>query len=90
MSVGGRAYCGAWAENGPKGSSSFKVHHDIGKIEKGDLHMAMDHYSTALFVTGMADRLEDLADPETTTLGFNLKKSGCRSEFALRTKRKFE
>jgi hypothetical protein len=32
----------------------------LGKIEKGDPGVAMDHYSTVLFVMGMADRLGDL------------------------------
>jgi len=29
----------------------------LGKIEKGDPGVAMGHYSTVLFVMGMADRL---------------------------------
>ena len=61
--------------------------HGIGKIEKGDPGVAMGHYSTVLFVMGMADRLGDLVDPKNDNVGFSLKKSGCRSGFALRERR---
>lgn len=42
------------------------------KIEKGDPGVAMGHYSTVLFVMGMADRLGDVADARNDSVGLQL------------------
>src|SRR5712675_1931859 len=42
------------------------------KIEKGDPGVAMGHYSTVLFVLGMAERLGDVADPRNDKVGLQL------------------
>jgi hypothetical protein len=42
------------------------------KIEKGEPGVAMGHYSTVLFVMGMAERLGDLADPKNDKVGLQL------------------
>src|SRR5579863_2473717 len=42
------------------------------KIEKGDPGVAMGHYSTVLFVMGMAERLGDVADPRNDNVGLQL------------------
>src|SRR6185437_1483732 len=42
------------------------------KIEKGDPGVAMGHYSTVLFVMGMAERLGDVADPRYDNVGLQL------------------
>jgi DNA-binding XRE family transcriptional regulator len=42
------------------------------KIEKGDPGVAMGLYATVLFVMGMAERLEDLADPRNDSVGLQL------------------
>jgi DNA-binding XRE family transcriptional regulator len=44
----------------------------LGKIEKGDPGVAMGLYATVLFVIGMADRIADLADARTDTVGLQL------------------
>ena len=42
------------------------------KIEKGDPGVAMGHYSTVLFVLGMAERLADVAEPRNDSVGLQL------------------
>lgn len=42
------------------------------KIEKGEAGVAMELYATVLFVLGLVDRLADLADPKTDTVGLQL------------------
>jgi hypothetical protein len=42
------------------------------KIEKGDSGVAMGNYAMVLFVLGMTDRLSDLADPRSDTVGLQL------------------
>jgi len=42
------------------------------KIEKGDPGVALGLYSTVLFVMGMVDRLADLADPKSDSVGLQL------------------
>src|SRR5579872_6698717 len=42
------------------------------KIEKGDPGVAMGHYSTVLFVMGMAERLGDLAASKNDPVGLQL------------------
>ncbi len=44
----------------------------LNKIEKGAPGVALGHYATVLFVLGMAERLGDLADVRTDTVGLEL------------------
>ena len=44
----------------------------IGKAEKGGPGVAISTYASLLFVLGMADRLGDLADPRSDTVGLTL------------------
>lgn len=42
------------------------------KIEKGDPGVALGRYATVLFVMGLAERLADLVDPRSDTIGLQL------------------
>ena len=42
------------------------------KLEKGDPGVAVGIYATVLFVLGMTERLEDLADPKNDAVGLQL------------------
>lgn len=42
------------------------------KIEKGDPGVALGLYATVLFVLGLTDRLADLVDPRSDTIGLQL------------------
>jgi hypothetical protein len=42
------------------------------KIEKGNPGVAIGLYATVLFVMGMVERLADLADPKSDSLGLQL------------------
>lgn len=42
------------------------------KIEKGDPGVAFGLYATVLFVMGLTDRLADLVDPRSDTIGLQL------------------
>ena len=44
----------------------------LAKVEKGDPHVSMRIYATALFVLGMVDRLADVADPRHDAIGLEL------------------
>ena len=44
----------------------------LNKIEKGAHGVALGHYATVLFVLGMVERLGDLADVRTDTVGLQL------------------
>jgi DNA-binding XRE family transcriptional regulator len=44
----------------------------LGKIEKGDPGVSLGIYATVLFVLGLAERLGDLADIRTDTVGLAL------------------
>ena len=44
----------------------------LGKIEKGEQGVSMGHYAMVLFVLGMIDRLGNLADVKTDTVGLEL------------------
>lgn len=44
----------------------------LSKVEKGDPSVAMGIYATVLFVLGMADRLNDLADVKHDEVGLRL------------------
>lgn len=44
----------------------------LTKVEKGDPSVAIGLYATVLFVMGMADRLGDLADVKSDTVGLRL------------------
>lgn len=44
----------------------------LNKVEKGDPGVAMGNYAQVLFVLGLAERLSDLADVRTDTLGLEL------------------
>jgi DNA-binding XRE family transcriptional regulator len=42
------------------------------KIEKGDPSVALGLYATVLFIMGMVDRLSELADPKSDSVGLQL------------------
>jgi len=44
----------------------------LHKIEKGDPGVALGNYATVLFALGLADRLAQLADVRTDTVGLEL------------------
>ena len=44
----------------------------LNKIEKGDPGVSLGNYANVLFVLGMAERLGELADVKTDTLGLEL------------------
>lgn len=44
----------------------------LNKIEKGDLGVSLGNYATVLFVLGMAERLGDLVEGKTDTVGLEL------------------
>lgn len=44
----------------------------LNKVEKGDPGVALGNYANVLFVLGLAERLSDLADVRTDTLGLAL------------------
>lgn len=44
----------------------------LAKIEKGEPGVYMGHYARVLFVLGLADRLAELADVRTDTVGLEL------------------
>lgn len=44
----------------------------LRNIEKGAESVSMGKYATVLFVLGMIDRLEDLADPREDSVGLGL------------------
>lgn len=44
----------------------------LNKVEKGDPGVSLGIYATVLFVLGLADRLGDLADIRTDTVGLEL------------------
>lgn len=44
----------------------------LNKIEKGDPGVSLGNYANVLFVLGMAERLADLADVKTDTVGLEL------------------
>ena len=44
----------------------------LNKIEKGEPGVSLGNYANVLFVLGMAERLGDLADVKTDTVGLGL------------------
>jgi hypothetical protein len=65
--------------------------HDIGEDRKEDPGVAMGHYSTVLFVMGMAERLGDVADPRNDNVGLQLKQERLPQRIRIkRTKEKLE
>jgi transcriptional regulator with XRE-family HTH domain len=44
----------------------------LNKVEKGDPGVSLGIYATVLFVLGFSDRLADLADIKTDTVGLEL------------------
>jgi DNA-binding XRE family transcriptional regulator len=44
----------------------------LAKVEKGDLHVSMGIYASVLFVLGLVERLAEVADARTDTLGREL------------------
>ena len=44
----------------------------LNKIEKGDPGVSLGNYANVLFVLGMAERLGELADVKTDTVGLEL------------------
>ncbi len=44
----------------------------LNKVEKGDPGVSLSNYANVLFVLGMAERLGDLVDVKTDTVGLEL------------------
>lgn len=44
----------------------------LNKVEKGDAGVSLGHYATVLFVLGMVERLGELADIRSDTVGLAL------------------
>jgi transcriptional regulator with XRE-family HTH domain len=44
----------------------------LSKVENGNPSVAMGHYATVLFVMGMADRIGDIADAKSDSVGLQL------------------
>lgn len=44
----------------------------LNKVEKGDPGVSLGIYATVLFVVGLSDRIGDLADIRTDTIGLEL------------------
>lgn len=44
----------------------------LGKVERGDPSVSLGVYATILFILGLSDRLSDLAEPSTDSLGLQL------------------
>jgi len=44
----------------------------LNKIEKGDFGVSLGNYANVLFVLGMVERLGELADVKTDTVGLEL------------------
>lgn len=44
----------------------------LNKVEKGDPGVSLGNYANVLFVLGLAERLGDLADVKTDTVGLEL------------------
>lgn len=57
------------------------------KIEKGDAGVALGLYATVLFVMGMVDRLADLADPKTDSVGLRLEEENLPQRIRTRKQR---
>lgn len=51
---------------------AFISRNTLGRVEKGDSGVSMGIYASVLFVLGMADRLEDLADAASDQIGLSL------------------
>src|SRR3972149_1878667 len=51
---------------------AFISRNTLGRVEKGDSGVSMGIYASVLFVLGMADRLEDLADAASDRIGLSL------------------
>ena len=58
------------------------------KIEKGDPGVAMGLYATVLFVMGMAERLGDLADSKSDSVGLQLEEERLPQRIHSRANRK--
>jgi hypothetical protein len=54
------------------GERAFVSRNTVARVERGDPGVSMGIYASVLFVLGMADRLEDLADPSTDEVGLRL------------------
>lgn len=46
----------------------------LRRVERGDAGVSMGIYATVLFVLGMADRLERIADASSDALGLSLER----------------
>lgn len=51
---------------------AFISRNTLTRIERGDPAVALGIYATVLFVLGLAERLGDLADPLTDSVGLSL------------------
>lgn len=51
---------------------AFVGRNTITRVEKGDPRVSMGIYATVLFVLGLEERLADLADVSSDSVGLNL------------------
>lgn len=51
---------------------AFINRNTLARVERGDAGVSLGIYTTVLFVLGLADRIGDLADPLTDSLGLSL------------------
>jgi transcriptional regulator with XRE-family HTH domain len=51
---------------------AFISRNTLTRVERGDPAVALGIYTTVLFVLGMAERVGDLADPLTDSVGLSL------------------
>ena len=60
----------------------------LGKIEHGDPSVSLGNYAMTLFVLGLADRLEDLADVRKDATGLELDEERLPERIRQRSTRK--
>jgi hypothetical protein len=51
---------------------AFISRNTLTRVERGDPAVALGIYATVLFVLGLAERLGDVADPLTDSVGLSL------------------
>jgi transcriptional regulator with XRE-family HTH domain len=54
---------------------AFISRNTLTRVERGDAGVSIGIYATVLFVLGLADRLNQLADPVTDEVGLSLENS---------------
>jgi len=60
----------------------------LNKIEKGEPGVSMGSYAVVLFILGMADRIGELADVKSDTLGLELEEERLPQRIRKSTKQK--